>query len=110
MAGAAPRVEQETVVGEAQVLQVFELQDKRATGKESVTVAGCRITDGSIRADGRYRVVRQGKTVSQHPLSLLACILIIGNPAGNARLPATKVSFLLSRLPMLAGNDERERA
>jgi translation initiation factor IF-2 len=61
MAGAAPRVEQERVVGEAQVLQVFKLNDKRGGGP--ATVAGCRISEGSIRADGRYRVLRQGQPV-----------------------------------------------
>jgi translation initiation factor IF-2 len=56
-------VEQETVVGEAQVLQVFELQDRR-NAHAAATVAGCRISEGSIRADGRFRVLRQGTVVS----------------------------------------------
>lgn len=61
MAGAAPRVEQEKVVGEAQVLQVFEVPDKRAGVSHSV--AGCRITDGSLRAAARFRVLRAGTLV-----------------------------------------------
>lgn len=61
MAGAAPRVEQESVVGEAQVLQVFEVADKRAGTVRQV--AGCRITDGSVRSAARFRVLRAGALV-----------------------------------------------
>ena len=61
MAGAAPRVEQESVVGEAQVLQVFEVADKRAGTVRQV--AGCRITDGFVRSAARFRVLRAGTLV-----------------------------------------------
>lgn len=68
MTGAAPRVEQQTVMGEAQVLQVFEMQDRKA-GKPTA-VAGCRVSEGSIRAACTYRVLRDGETVSARTLSL----------------------------------------
>lgn len=49
---SAPQV----VVGSAEVLQLFGLKGGR--GREGATVAGCRVTDGSIRASGAaYRCV-----------------------------------------------------
>lgn len=61
MTGAAPRVEQQRVVGEAQVLQVFEMPDKRQDMRTAV--AGCRVSDGSIRAGTTYKVLRGGEVV-----------------------------------------------
>ncbi len=66
MAGAAPRVERESVVGEAQVLQVFEVADKRAGASHSV--AGCRVSEGSLRAAARFRVLRAGSVVRAYHL------------------------------------------
>jgi len=62
MTGAAPRVEKQTIVGEAQVLQVFEMQEKRQDGPTAI--AGCRVSEGSIRAGATYKVVRDGAVVS----------------------------------------------
>ena len=61
MTGAAPRMEQQRVVGEAQVLQVFEMPDKRKDS--NTTVAGCRVSEGSIRAGTTYKVLRGGELV-----------------------------------------------
>ena len=61
MTGAAPRVEQQRVVGEAQVLQVFEMPDKRQDRRTAV--AGCRVSDGSIRVGATYKVLRGGEVV-----------------------------------------------
>lgn len=61
MAGAAPRVERENVVGEAQVLQVFQVADKRAGASHNV--AGCRVSEGSLRAAARFRLLRAGTVV-----------------------------------------------
>ena len=66
MAGAAPRVERETVVGEAEVLQVFPLQAKRSGEGGAAAVAGCRITEGSIRASATFRVLRAGVEVRRY--------------------------------------------
>ncbi|CAL5229022.1 g12268 [Coccomyxa viridis] len=63
MTGAAPRVEQQKVVGEAQVLQVFEMPDKRQDKR--TTVAGCRVSEGSIRAGATYKVLRGGDVVHE---------------------------------------------
>ena len=63
MTGAAPRVEQQKVVGEAQVLQVFEMPGDKRQDKGS-TVAGCRVSEGSIRAGATYKVLRGGDVVS----------------------------------------------
>ena len=68
MAGAAPRVERERLLGEAEVLQVFQLHDgKRSSASsgngDAPAVAGCRITEGSIRASAAFRVLRNGVEV-----------------------------------------------
>ena len=77
MTGAAPRVEQQKVVGEAQVLQVFEMPDKRQDKR--TTVAGCRVSEGSIRAGATYKVLRGGDVVSfpcSRLLSLSKTVLV----------------------------------
>eukprot|EP00887_Chlorella_sp_A99_P006846 scaffold2.g6846.t1 len=61
--GAAPKVEHEVVNGTAEVLQVFSLKGGR--GKEASAVAGCRVTEGSLKAGARYRVLRGGEVVHE---------------------------------------------
>ncbi|KAL4428155.1 hypothetical protein ABPG75_002244 [Micractinium tetrahymenae] len=61
LVGASPKVEHEVVAGAAEVLQTFALKGNR--GKEAGVVAGCRVTEGSIRASLRYRVLRGGEVV-----------------------------------------------
>lgn len=48
------------VVGEASILQIFDISIK---GRETRAVAGCRVTNGTIQRNGRVRVVRDKKTV-----------------------------------------------
>ncbi|KAI9279878.1 translation initiation factor IF-2 [Sporodiniella umbellata] len=48
------------VVGEAAVLQVFEINVK---GRETRPVAGCRVTNGAIPRNGRVRILRNKETV-----------------------------------------------
>ena len=62
MTGAAPRVAQQKVAGEAQVLQVFEMAGRRADARTAV--AGCRISEGSIRTGCTFKVLRGGDLVS----------------------------------------------
>ncbi|KAL4420178.1 hypothetical protein ABPG77_008314 [Micractinium sp. CCAP 211/92] len=61
LVGASPRVEHEVVAGAAEVLQTFPLKGSR--GKEAGVVAGCRVSEGTIRASLRYRVLRGGEVV-----------------------------------------------
>ena len=63
MTGAAPRVERQTVVGEAQVLQVFEMAPSKR-GDAHTAVAGCRVSEGAIRAGTSFKVFREGVVVS----------------------------------------------
>ncbi len=70
MTGAAPRVEKQTIVGEAQVLQVFEMQEKRQDGPTAI--AGCRVSEGSIRAGATYKVLRDGALVSHTPCTVIS--------------------------------------
>ncbi|KAI8350151.1 translation initiation factor IF-2 [Blakeslea trispora] len=48
------------VVGEAALLQVFDINTK---GRETRPVAGCRVTNGSIQRNGRVRIVRDKETI-----------------------------------------------
>lgn len=41
------------------LMQVFAL--KGSKGEAGPTVAGCRVSDGTLRADMRYRIVRDGE-------------------------------------------------
>ena len=52
MADKATLVEEEKVVGEADVLQVFEVKSKK------LNVAGCRVREGSIQSGLQWRVLR----------------------------------------------------
>jgi translation initiation factor IF-2 len=48
------------VTGEATVLQLFEIQLK---AKQTMKVAGCRITNGLVEKDKTARVVRNGEVI-----------------------------------------------
>lgn len=58
LAAEAPLVNKEVVVGQADVLQVFELKSKVPTA-----VAGCRVTDGNVQQALQWRVMRGGDSV-----------------------------------------------
>lgn len=48
------------VTGEANVLQLFDIQGK---GKSTMKVAGCRVSNGIVEKNKRSRVVRDGQTI-----------------------------------------------
>lgn len=54
-----PEVDVEDVVGEAKVLQVFQINDKN----KKVSVLGCRCVDGTLKKSLSYKVIRNGETV-----------------------------------------------
>jgi translation initiation factor IF-2 len=56
--GMLDPVEREVVVGKAEVMAVFRAS---RLGK----VAGCRVTDGELRRNGKIRVIRNGTSVFQ---------------------------------------------
>jgi translation initiation factor IF-2 len=56
--------EKETVLGHAEVRQVFRIS-------KVGNIAGCRVTDGEIRRNGRMRVLRAGQTVHEGGISSL---------------------------------------
>ncbi|KAL0051199.1 hypothetical protein WJX82_003661 [Trebouxia sp. C0006] len=60
MAERAPMVEEEKIVGQANVLQVFDVKSKQAAA-----VAGCRVSEGSVQSGLQWRVMRGGKSVHQ---------------------------------------------
>ena len=54
----APMVQQEKVVGQADVMQVFPLRSSQPSA-----VAGCRIREGSVQSSQQWRVLRAGEVV-----------------------------------------------
>ncbi len=60
MAERAPMVEEEKIVGQANVLQVFDVKSKQAAA-----VAGCRVSEGSVQSGLQWRVMRGGKSIHQ---------------------------------------------
>ncbi|KAI8340742.1 hypothetical protein BC941DRAFT_418072 [Chlamydoabsidia padenii] len=56
------------VIGEASVLQVFDISIK---GRETKPVAGCRVTNGAISRNGRVRIVRDKNTIWEGELDAL---------------------------------------
>jgi len=54
----------ETVVGRATVLAVFKIT-------KVGNIAGCRVTEGELRRNGRYRVMRNGQEIFQGEASSL---------------------------------------
>lgn len=55
-----PPIITQQVVGEAAVLQIFDISIK---GRETRPVAGCRVTNGTIHRNGRVRIVRNKETI-----------------------------------------------
>jgi translation initiation factor IF-2 len=58
--GLLPRVIEKRISGEATVSQLFEIQLKR---RESLKVAGCRVSNGLLEKNKPVRVVRAGDVV-----------------------------------------------
>lgn len=60
-----PMKEVEEIVGEATVLQQFEINQ----GRKKIPVAGCKCVKGVLKRSGTYTLVRNGKTVFTGPLN-----------------------------------------
>ncbi|XP_072930199.1 translation initiation factor IF-2, mitochondrial [Epargyreus clarus] len=60
-----PKRQEEEVLGEANVLQAFEVSE----GKKKVPVAGCRCVKGSLAKNALYRVIRNGEIVFEGKLA-----------------------------------------
>jgi translation initiation factor IF-2 len=56
--------EKETIIGHAEVRQVFRIS-------KIGNIAGCRVTDGEIRRSGRIRVLRGGQPIHEGSISSL---------------------------------------
>ena len=55
-----PTTTEKRVTGEAKIVQLFEIQLK---GKQTMKVAGCRVTNGLVEKNKKARVLRNGETV-----------------------------------------------
>lgn len=60
-----PLKEEEDILGEATVLQVFEINQ----GRKTVPVAGCQCLTGLLKRSAEYRVVRKGEIIHTGTLS-----------------------------------------
>jgi translation initiation factor IF-2 len=56
--------EKETVIGHAEVRAVFRIS-------KIGNIAGCRVTDGEIRRNGRMRVLRAGEVIHEGAITSL---------------------------------------
>ncbi|EKM55470.1 uncharacterized protein PHACADRAFT_95981 [Phanerochaete carnosa HHB-10118-sp] len=63
-----PTVTEKRVTGEANVLQIFEIQLK---AKQTMKVAGCRVVNGIVEKNKKARVVRNGENVFEGNLETL---------------------------------------
>ncbi|GJE95177.1 translation initiation factor IF-2 [Phanerochaete sordida] len=63
-----PTTTEKRVTGEANVLQIFEIQLK---AKQTMKVAGCRVINGVVEKNKKARVVRNGATVFEGSLETL---------------------------------------
>ncbi|ORY77710.1 hypothetical protein BCR37DRAFT_350693 [Protomyces lactucae-debilis] len=61
-------IEQQRVVGEAEVLKLFQITTK---GRETTTVAGCRITNGTLEKARKFRILRKKATIWEGQLKML---------------------------------------
>lgn len=57
-----PKVVEKRVTGEADVLQIFDIQGKRKT---LIKVAGCRVTNGIVEKGKKVRVMRNGSIIHE---------------------------------------------
>lgn len=63
-----PTTTEHRVTGEATVLQLFDIHLK---AKQTMKVAGCRVTNGTVEKNKKARVVRDGETVFEGNLETL---------------------------------------
>ncbi|XP_066142898.1 translation initiation factor IF-2, mitochondrial isoform X2 [Euwallacea fornicatus] len=60
-----PKIEIEEILGEAEVLQQFEI----SKGRKLLPVAGCRCVTGLLKRDALFRVIREKNIVYEGPLA-----------------------------------------
>lgn len=54
-----PTVSVEETLGKADVLQIFEVKDR----KKKINIAGSKCTEGNLKKSGLYRVMRNGEVI-----------------------------------------------
>ena len=64
-----PKIYDTRVLGEASVLQIFELRVKGAAANKKI--AGCRVSNGLIQKKGKYRVLRDREVIFDGELDTL---------------------------------------
>lgn len=56
------RVEQTEVIGAAEVIQAIPIT---TSGRRTTNIAGCKVTMGTMNMQARYRLIRDGETISE---------------------------------------------
>jgi translation initiation factor IF-2 len=70
-----PAVYEKRVSGEASVLQIFDI---KLSGGRSKTIAGCRVTKGTVEKSKKVQVVRNGEVIHEGKgTHVYACICLI---------------------------------
>ena len=87
-----PPILETKVTGEANILQLFEIQLK---SKQTMKVAGCRVTNGVVDKSKHVRVVRNRETVFEGTSSVF---LVIPPRSGFALSLLTTVVFPVGHL------------
>lgn len=70
-----PVIIEKRVTGEATVLQLFDIQIK---AKQTMKVAGCRVTNGLVEKSKKARVLRDGTTIHEGTLVSSPNYLAVG--------------------------------
>lgn len=65
-----PSKEVEEILGEAAVLQQFDISE----GRKKIPVAGCRCTNGLLKRSGLYRLMRNGNVIYDGKRSRKICL------------------------------------
>jgi len=97
MGKSLPTLEESVVVGEARVLQVFQISVKGA----KVPVGGCKVQKGAILGTSEVVVKRDGKVVFQGPVKQLR---IVKEVVGKVE-EGQECGIMLQNFPQLAKGD-----
>lgn len=71
-----PTIKETKVTGEADVLQIFEIQLK---GHQKMKVAGCRVINGLVQRNKFARVVRSGQIIHEGAILIYFPLLSVAN-------------------------------
>jgi len=75
-----PTIKETRVTGEADVLQIFEIQLK---GHQTMKVAGCRVINGLVQRNKFARVVRSGQIIHEGAIFFSPSVTVANRLKGH---------------------------